>query len=267
MAKTGDLKTGRLTNQEKRRIEQLVKSQSVENIADELGRRVKPIQEYVDTIKSKVVDDEQLMQHKFDLRSRHFWPSLQASFTEDELRIFEADWCRVIQQFDGDVKHTEETQIKNYCTVSILMSRALQDQKVALDNIAAARRLYDQSIEVEDHDMAQSLLDRIGSINISITDYINKYKELFDRQQKILSSMKSSRDQRVQELEKKATFFEWLLQINEKDRLDAESKEIAKHSLAMEKELKRLGEFHKYADDKLDKPFLNHITVEDIDEE
>ena len=77
-------------------------------------------------------EPEGLEKAQYDLTFRPYWIELQQQFTEDELKLFQYHWARIISQFKDDVIPTEELQVVDLIKLELLMNRALKHNK---DNI------------------------------------------------------------------------------------------------------------------------------------
>jgi hypothetical protein len=86
---------------------------------------------------------------------------------------------------------------------------------------------------------------------------------MLSKKEGILKSMKATRDSRVKVAENsRQNFTMWLRQIIEdKDTRKELGLYLEKMRIATEFEIRRLSEYHKYADGALDQPLLNAETA------
>jgi hypothetical protein len=203
---------------------------------------------------------------KFDLKHRHFWPALKKEFTVEELDYFEQDWTRTVMQFQGNVTHTEELQIRNYCTLSILMSRSLQSRKKMMEHLEHLQTIYDAEIAKNDTTRNNSLVEQVDrqmvGYRAGVSSITQEYDRLFKDQQTIMRDMKTTRDQRIDKLEsKKQVFIEWVKYMQDATNRVRESKIAELGRAAMEKTKNELMTEYKYLDGTVDYPILSVDTI------
>ena len=74
-------------------------------------------------------EPEGLEKAQYDLTFRPYWVELQQQFTDDELKLFQYHWARIISQFKDDIIPTEELQVVDLIKLELLMNRALKHNK------------------------------------------------------------------------------------------------------------------------------------------
>ena len=269
-------KKGRISKDEENFIRENINLDH-NRIATELGRDPDSL---LDFIKRKVAkgdlpepnwldkdyDEEKA---RYDLTFRPYWSELQQQFSEDELKLFQYHWSRIISQFRDDVIPTEELQVVDLIKLELLMNRDLKHNKENLEQIAALEALI---AEESQRDIDQ--MDREGVFNMerqvaslkAATESLNKdYRELQTKKNSMLKEMKATREQRVKRLEdSKQNFISWLSYlVSNPDVAKQYGEEMEKMRMAMNKEKARLSEFHKYTDEMVDQPFLTPETVKE----
>ena len=200
---------------------------------------------------------------------RPYWSELQQQFTEEELKLFQYHWARIISQFKDDVIPTEELQVVDLIKLELLMNRALKHNKENIEQIAALDALIalerQRDPDQIDKDSIFNMERQVASLKAS-TESLNKdYRELQTKKNSMLKEMKATREQRVKRLEdSKQNFTSWMAYlVTNPDVASAYGLEMEKMRLAMEKEKERLSGFHKYTDEAVDQPFLTPETVKD----
>jgi hypothetical protein len=91
----------------------------------------------------------------------------------------------------------------------------------------------------------------------SIANYTNEYTKLLNEQQKISKDLKATREQRIKRIEDGKSSWVGLIRMLEDEELrEKEGKELAILSMATDKARNHLEQYHSFADNTLDKPFL-----------
>ena len=269
-------KKGRISKDEEKWLKDNL-DLGLEPIAPELGRDPDSVENF---IKKKVAKNELdrpiwmeqpegLEKAKYDLTFRPYWLELQQQFTEDELKLFQYHWARIISQFKDDVIPTEELQVVDLIKLELLMNRALKHNKENLEQVTALEALIAEERQRDpdqvDRDVLFNMERQVASLKAS-TESLNKdYRELQTKKNSMLKEMKATREQRVKRLEdSKQNFVSWLAYlVSNPDVANKYGEEMEKMRMAMNKERERLAKFHKYTDEMVDQPFLTPDTVED----
>ena len=204
-----------------------------------------------------------------DLTFRPYWVELQQQFSEDELKLFQYHWARIISQFKDDVIPTEELQVVDLIKLELLMNRDLKYNKENIEQIPALETLIlaerQHNPDQMDRDNLFNMERQVASLKAS-TESLNKdYRELQTKKNSMLKEMKATREQRVKRLEdSKQNFTSWMAYLVSNPEVAMQyGEEMEKMRLAMEKEKERLSAYHKYTDETVDQPFLTPDTVQD----
>tara|TARA_R110002051_G_scaffold320861_2_gene407092 strand:+ start:1355 stop:2119 length:765 start_codon:yes stop_codon:yes gene_type:complete len=206
---------------------------------------------------------------EYDLIFRPYWIELQQQFTENELKLFQYHWVRIISQFKDDVIPTEELQVVDLIKLELLMNRDLKHNKENLEQISALEALIlterQRDPDQMDRDDLFNMERQVASLKAS-TESLNKdYRELQTKKNSMLKEMKATREQRVKRLEdSKQNFTSWMAYLISNPEVAMKyGEEMEKMRLAMYKEKDRLSAYHKYSDDLVDQPFLTPETVKE----
>ena len=246
-------------------------------IATELNRNPDSV---LDFIKKKVAKNEidrpiwmeepaGLEKAQYDLTFRPYWSELQQQFTEDELRLFQYHWARIISQFKDDVIPTEELQVVDLIKLELLMNRALKHNKENIEQVSALEALIlterQRDPDQVDRDVMFNMERQVASLKASTESLNRDYRDLQTKKNSMLKEMKATREQRVKRLEdSKQNFTSWMAYlVGNPEVALAYGEEMEKMRLAMEKEKERLSGYHKYTDEMVDQPFLTPETVKD----
>ena len=271
-----DMKKGRISKEEEKFIRENL-NLGFESLATELDRDPESVLGF---IKKKVAkgdfytpdwmeepDSEE--QAQFDLTFRPYWNELRQQFTEDELKLFQYHWARIISQFKDDVIPTEELQVVDLIKLELLMNRSLKNIKENIEQISSFEGLIQQlravDADQQDRDEIFNLERQVASLKASQESLNKDYRELQAKKNSMLKEMKATREQRVKRLEdSKQTFTSWLAYlVSNPDVARGYGVEMEKMRLAMDKQKERLSAYHKYQDDLVDQPFLTPETVKD----
>lgn len=265
-------KRGQLSLDEEKFITDNIKTLSVEIIADQLNRNVAPIKRYI--IENRLLEDDTVVNDekylKDKLHSKTFWSEIVKQFDNDsgELEYFENIWINLIRQFREDVLPAEELQIKQFITIDILINRSMKERK---RHIAETERLqrqvdaeYEKAEDQRDIPKLANLETQLSFARNSIANYTNEYTKLLGEQQKISKDLKATREQRIKRIEDGKSSWVGLIRMLEDEEIrEREGREMEIINLATQKAINDLQQYHTYADNSLDKPFLTPESVSD----
>ena len=264
------MKTGRLSNDEKRTIARLVDNMTVEDIAVELDRTVESVEKYVKNVLKEGLSGIEAA--GYELEDRPYWVGIQAQFTYDEQQLFKYHWTKIISQFKDDVLPTEELQIIDVIKLEILMNRSLMSEKSNIEELTIQEAMLSLEREKDREDRDQELLmgaqRSIASLRAAQESLSRNLLALQDKKARMLREIKGTREQRVKRLEESnQSFTAWVASLmQDPDLMMQYGREMEKMRLAMEQEKVRLGKYHKYEDGGVDRPFLNCETASNEDE-
>lgn len=270
------MRKGRISKEEERYIKDNLHI-GLNPLCKNLDRDPESVEEF---IKKKVAKNEferprwmgkpqEHEQAQYDLMFRPYWIELKQQFTDDELKLFQYHWARIISQFKDDVIPTEELQVVDLIKLELLMNRALKYNKNNGDQIRALEALILQERQRDsdqiDKDNIFNMERQAASLKASQESLNRDYRELQTKKSSMLKEMKATREQRVKRLEdSKTNFAGWMTYLMNNPEITKEyGSEMEKMRLAMDKERERLSEYHKYNDDMVDQPFLTPETVKE----
>ena len=261
------MKTGRLSKDEKRTIDRIAQSTTVEDIAKKLDRSIDSVEKYIkENLRIGLSASEAA---GYELEDRPYWTELRAQFTEDELSLFKYHWSRIISQFKDDVFPTEELQVVDVIKLEILMNRCLKGNKENIEQISTYEVMIgderSRDKDQQDTDYIINLERQVASLRASQESLNRDYRELQAKKASMLREMKGTREQRIKRLEdSKQSFTSWVASMmQDPERMKRYGIEMEKMRAAMKKEEERLSSFHKYEDGTVDQPFLTPDTVKD----
>jgi hypothetical protein len=245
-------------------------------IADRLGRPtalIKSCRLRLDSEHNQISDIEKTNIAKKILHRREDWPTIRGQYTREEIKLFEFYWSKLMIQF-GETTPTEELQIFELINIKLMMVRVLTNKRNSVVEIDKKRRYRDKHIKDSnnddvDLDLLAGLDKEILSLQSADEFKTKEYKELLEQYDRILKSLKATRDQRIARVENSQTSFaEWIRVHEEEKRRHADANEMEIMKVAMKLEQERLAEYHTYLDGSVDQPFLTPETVlDDVIEE
>lgn len=270
------MKTGRISKPEETYISENIHV-GYKKIAQVLDRNPDSV---LDFIKRKIAkgeikkpdwfgDTSNEEQAKYDLAYRPYWNELKQQFTEEELKLFQYHWARIISQFQDDVIPTEELQVVDLIKLELLMNRALKGNKENIEQISALESLIlierQRDPDQVDRDMLFNMERQVASLKASQESLNKDYRELQTKKSTMLKEMKATREQRVKRFEdSKSSFVGWMSYlISNPEITHSYGVEMEKMRMAMIKEKERLSQFHQYTDDTVDQPFLTPETIKE----
>lgn len=200
------------------------------------------------------------------LRMKPFFKLLRKQLSQDELEIFVTEWVNITLQFQEDLLPTEESELRDLITLSIMKNRILEEN----------RQLMDKRMVLEEHLKQQQSLGPAGSkefivqcrsdineVHSIIDRNIKNFKELMQREEAARTNLNASRGQRIKKIDDaRQNFTNWLRLISEYESRTKVGREMDIVRQSMEKREKQFGEFTSYADGKIDMPVLNELTAD-----
>ena len=272
MSTKGPKKRGQLALDEEKYIRDNIASLSIETIAENLNRNTAPIERYIEENKLAAdpndYNDAKVLRHK--LHSKNFWTEIKRQFDEDsgELEYFESLWVNLIKQFREDVLPAEELQIKQFITIDILINRSMKERKRHISETEKLQKQvdkeYDKPEAERDIPKLANLETQLSFARNSIANYTNEYTKLLNEQQKISKDLKATREQRIKRIEDGKSSWVGLIRMLEDEEVrEKEGKEMEIIAMATDKVKETLFDYHQYADQTLDMPFLTPESIQE----
>lgn len=204
-----------------------------------------------------------------DLRKTEHWEQLKKQFMPDELESFVYHWNNTIRQFRDDVTHLEELQIIDLIKIELLMNRYLvtEMQSKTRINELELKILDEESVSIDNRDLQKIEIYQatLAQLQSSRDTASKEYMSMAARKEKMFQALKSTREQRIQEVENsKDTMAGWIKmlikhpELRRKLGIDAERMRIATNV-----EYTRLSDYHTYNDGEVDQPILTSETIKD----
>lgn len=268
-------KRGQLSLEDAQFIKDNVDSLTVEQIAEELNRSEKPVQRYI--VENRLLDSKEEKDEdetlRYKLYSKTFWPEIRRQFDAEsgELEYFENTWISLIKQFREDVLPAEELQIKQFITIDILINRSMKERKRHIAETEKLQKQVDKEYELPEQarDTAKlaNLETQLSFARNSISNYTNEYTKLLGEQQKISKDLKATREQRIKRIEDGKSSWAGLIRMLEDETIrEKQGREMEILSMATDKFMAKMSEYHTYQDGEVDRPFLTPEIMENLNE-
>ena len=263
-------KRGQLSLEEEKYIRDHISSLTIDQISANLNRSTAPIERYALEndliIKNTDSNDDKYLRNK--LHKKNFWQEIERQFDSDsgELEYFENIWINLIKQFREDVLPAEELQIKQFITIDILINRSMKERKRHIAETDKLQKQVDKEYEKpedqRDIPKLANLETQLSFARNSIANYTNEYTKLLNEQQKISKDLKATREQRIKRIEDGKSSWTGLIRMLEDEEIrEKEGREMEILALATDKIKDKLYDYHNYADNTVDRPFLTPDTV------
>lgn len=267
---TYNLKPGALSNEDKAFIEENSSTMSAEEIAQVLGRKITPIQKYIDKMhlatfnKQPDNNEREILRRK--LEQKYWYPNVcRQLLNDDEKSIFKNKWIDFMLQFREDVLASEEEQIRELILLHITLERVRISEA---ENLLAMNTLQ-KKIEKEYN---KDILNRHPDLPtweikyaMCITNTASNTKTIKDINHDLLNlnkDLKGTRDQRFKQIDSgDKTFIGLIRRLQDDEQRLRISREAELVKLATEKKRLQLMSNHPYADGEIDIPVLNVESV------
>lgn len=263
-------KRGALSDEEKVIIRALCKELTIDEIARTINRTTEPVLKYMheQKLSSKEMDNlsYERIALRYRLRARPYYYELEKQLMKEELVYFEDSWIRYIEQFNNDITHSEELQVKEAIVLQVLISRTLSEKKNQLDEINRLQAELSAELSLDDdlRDTSRliSLESSLASARAALAAYTGEYSKLLDKLKDINRDLKITRDQRKKTVEdNKGTWASLMKQLEDEEFARRTGEHIEVMRVAKDRAKQMLSEPHLYADGKIDIPILTPETI------
>lgn len=215
-----------------------------------------------------------------ELHAKHYWETVKSRFLTEEIPYFEQEWLTLYDQFSSEsVVHTDEIQMVDLITVQIFINRNLTRRKKVLQDIERAQNFVSaeesKDLAMQDRQEMQ-LKKQIMVGGYAQLDTLSREQEnLEERKERIFKSLKSTRDQRLKQVEDRSKNFFGLIQyLDQKLIREREGKLLALTGLSAKKVTEDYSKPLEFSPTDIDSPFLdseslsiNNQTQEEISKE
>lgn len=278
----GEFKRGRLSNDEMAYIRANAYARPLEDIVAALNRSPEVVSKFIKdhvpppkAVTPAEVEQAERVTIRQDLKNSEAWKALKDEFFPEELTFFEEQYLKMMTQMSRDqVLSTEETQVFQSVKYEVLMSRNLRQRKQALLDIARMEDMQRSFLDQFGGDPKQmndsqreQVLQMESQLNIARQAEKNltgEYAKLQERHADLLKQLKTTRDQRVKQIEgeNKLGFLHVIKELSRRDQQELQGRQMELFKLAGQAEYRRLGHPVPYEDGNEDNPILSADTVD-----
>lgn len=264
-------KIGRLGNDHKDFIQQNAGKMSDAEIAKYIGKteeRVKKFRvEELGIGEDLSMDKATEAQIRSNLHSKKYWPEIRKQLVDDnEIEYFENKWVGYVKQFQSDVLETERSAIEQMIKFEIMNNRLHKKLTELEIDIGNYNKIIGSEKQKNKPNMAkvEECLGNKMAIQATmdqISDDIRKNQQRID---KLNESLKATRKDRITRLENANKGVMGLLaKLMDPDFRDEEGTEIELVRRAVEKEKRRLSEYHEYMDGEVCQPMISTQAIKE----
>lgn len=257
-------KRGRLSREE----EDTVYANLALKSDDEIGAMINREPEVVARYRAKqpvLQNNESIVELVQQLHSKFFWQETRGQLLDnDEIRYFEQYWGNLIQQFAPQgILPTDEQMIRDLILVDIHLNRSNRSRRNAhmeLNDIE--HQIEETMLGYADDPITRAtkldpLQSRANALRGAMKALSEEYKILADKKDKKYEQLKSTRQLRLEKAEKAGrSFFDLVNMLDSPEVREKEGRLNELYKMATSVAKTRFEQYHKYEDDKLDRPFL-----------
>lgn len=258
------MKKGKFSKAERDFIAANSAKMSAKQIAEHLDRTIETVSGLIGT---KPVPTEQL-EIRNALKQSMAWQHLLEEFTTDEVRYFEEKYSALKEQFSEGLMASEEGQLFKAIKTELMMHRNLIQQRKSqeeIDRLEEEKRLLLRRKAAGEHVEVEEFLNSdtfLSTAYASKQSKSNEYHKLDQQHQDVMKGLKATREQRITKIENnKRTLMDLIRILDDQDAAERADRTIDLMKKQADKELRRIGGVHKYADGTFDRPILSAETV------
>lgn len=278
----GEYKRGALHSDEKAYMRANGHVMPVEDICKALNRSPEVVKKFIadhvpppKAVTPAEVETAERVTIRQELRNSETWKALKEEFFTEELKFFEEGYLKMMSQMGRDgVLATEETQVFHAVKYEVLMSRNLKQRKIALTDIERIEDMQRDFLAQFGGDVSQ-MDDSQKEFSLNLETQLNvarqsekaltgEYAKLQERHADLMKQLKSTRDQRIKQIEgdNKNGYLSVIKWLSARDVQEAQGRQMELIKLAGQKEYHRLGQPVAYEDGEMDNPILSAETVD-----
>lgn len=271
-------KDGRLTEKDMKFIRENYDKLDHIDLAEKLKRNPETIKKVL----KKVIAEDNIrgatkgLLSAHDLRSQAFWGQLKKQFSNDELKVFEANWNGIIaEQFKEDILYTEKLQLKALLETQIFLDRNGEEKMKAAKDRERLEELLEEFYRTPKEQRTDKWQDDVFNLEQQLQFVRDSGKANTDEQTKLQSTsakltseLKGSRKDRVEKAtEGSLGWTDLLRRLEDEEFRNRATRQGRLLDMASEQSKDKLSDFHEYMDNTLDRPILNSETVEEDDDD
>ena len=246
--------------------------QTIEEMAKVLGRPKETIRAYVmrEGLPTTIDDRQKGGITKTDLRvalqNKPFYSQVKQQLSRDELLYFEEMWMNAVEQFEMDIRPTEELQLKRLILLDIQADRINIQKKQQSEALERMQLLLNKELnrgpDDRDRDIITTFQSEIAAIRSAVQNLGRESKDLVSESKHIQKDLKATRDQRADTIDdSKMNFVSWLKVVQDSKFRKKVSAEMEVLKLSTKKAKEKLSEYVEFADHTVERQLINHETV------
>lgn len=265
-------KDGRLTEKDMKYLRENYDKYDHLDLAEKLKRNPETIKKVL----KKIIAEDNVrgatkgLLSAHDLRSQAFWGQLKKQFSNDELKVFEANWNGIIaEQFKEDILYTEKLQLKALLETQIFLDRNGEEKMKAAKDRERLEELIEEFYRTPKEQRTDKWQDDVFNLEQQLQFVRDSSKANTDEQTKLQSTsakltseLKGSRKDRVEKAtEGSLGWTDLLRRLEDEEFRNRATRQGRLLDMASEQSKDKLSDFHEYMDNTLDRPILNSETV------
>lgn len=262
-------KVGNLNESERRYIIDNHKKISQEQIAEDLNRTPELIKRhlmqkglYVEKTTDEIEQENRL---KMVLYNLAYWPTIIASYDDEEIKLYEDNWLSIVKQLNEDVTYTEHLFIQDWIILILARHRILSQTKEEINlqrEMKARVAELETSEDPEDIIMAKGLRESLMMMQGANDQHVSALDKLQKEIKYISGKIKGDRETRRKIETSADTYWGYIALLDDEKYKTDESYMAEIGRLAQEKAKEDLMSLTEYIDKTVDYPLLNWETVE-----
>lgn len=256
-------KRGKLSNEETAFIRENSRKMPKDRIAMELNRTIEPIERYIaeQGLSTNTEEHDRTMTKK-RLLNKYFWKSIEDQLEPEEISYFVNGWIDMMEMYNNDVTATEEQEMKQFLLFEISKNRCGKTKRKQIEEVEKWQKMFEDE-ELKGANKDPNLSSLYGNMKSNAQTMVTQINMEMDKYVKacadILKSLKSTRDQRIKQVESgQTTFMSVLKFLEDKKNRELRGRIDELQKLAADKKTAELYELHQYGDGSLDPVILNH---------
>ena len=264
-------KTGAIGKNEVDFIRENYQSMEPEEIASFLNRTVKFVKERIAQI-PVVQEIEDRGDAVAQLHSSHLWPEIRRSLLTSEVRFFEQQWAKLIDQFStNEILATDEMMIKDLVMLELSGLRATAEKKKVLlmmqDCESRLDRERKKPMDQRDMGLTAMLKDELTSLRVCLPQLSKEQLDFQQRKDQKLRDLKATREQRYKQIEEsKKNVFELIKTLDEFKKRKQEGRWMELMKMGADKIENDWNDIIEFEDGTYNRPMLTPEAILKEDE-
>lgn len=209
------------------------------------------------------------------LEKKFFWRETYSQLIDqNEELYFKNFWASLVSQFASQgIVATDELMIRDLIMVDIMMNRSAKSRKVAQEELNDLEFQADQVFkDTVDNPLARQtqltpIQQRLNGLRGAMKSLSEEYKILQDKKDKKYEQLKSTREMRLDKVERSGhSFFDLVKMLDAPEAREREGRVNELYKVASDVAKKVFQQYHTYEDGKLDRPFLTPESEDQANE-